>query len=242
MAEETEIQKDKKKIRREIIQELIRKKRKTAAKIGIFLILTLIISSITVFVGKTKSKDRSQTAALANIITPTDWTKGAETQAVEIVTYSNFKCQDCAALYPILKQFETEFQSKIKITHRNFFEENDGTAFLAAKAAEAAGLQSKFWEMHDLIFENQKILTETEEPNNLLITLASKLSLNLDQFRSDLEKEEIVNKIKRDIEIGFQANVKKTPTLFINNTKLEGAKTYDELKMVIEKALQDKAK
>lgn len=240
MTEETEIQKDQKTIRREKIQELIGKKRKTAAKVVIFLMLVLVVSGIIAFVSKTKSKDRSQTAALANIVTPTDWTKGAETQAVEIVTYSNFNCQNCAAISSVLKQLGTELQSKIKIIHRNFFEESEGKALLAAEAAEAAGLQSKFWEMHDLLFENQKILAETEEPNSLLVSLASKLSLDLDQFRGDLEKEEVVSKIKRDIEIGFLAGVKKTPTLFINNTKLEGAKTYDELKIVIEKALQEK--
>ncbi|MCS3869552.1 protein-disulfide isomerase [Chryseobacterium ginsenosidimutans] len=112
----------------------------------------------------------------------------------------------------------SEFGSQVKFVFRNFpLSEMHQFAKPAALAAEAAALQGKFWEMHDAIYENQEYLNE-----KFLFELAEKLNLNLPQFKDDLEKPELAEKIDSDFKSGIISGVNGTPSFFINDKKFNG--------------------
>jgi protein-disulfide isomerase len=95
---------------------------------------------------------------------------------------------------------------------------------LAAVATEAAGLQNKFWEMHDIIFENQ----ETLDTQNIFL-FASSLGLDIKRFKNDVEQKRLIDKVEKDFETGIRSGVNRTPTFFINGKKFDGDWTEDEL-------------
>ncbi|AZA54622.1 DsbA family protein [Chryseobacterium sp. G0201] len=151
-------------------------------------------------------------------VSNTDHTQGNQDADLVIVEYGDYQCPYCGAAYPVLKELMSQFGNQIKFVFRNFpLSEMHQYARPAALAAEAANLQGKFWEMHDAIYENQEYLNE-----NFLLELAQKLHLNINQFKTDLEKPELAEKIDADFESGIISGVNGTPSFFVNGKKFDG--------------------
>ena len=160
-------------------------------------------------------------------ISPADQTQGNEQAKITLVEYGDYQCPHCSKVHPILKEIQSTFEDKILFVFRNFpLQESHRYANIAAQAAEAAGRQGKFWEMHDAILENQQYLNE-----DYLDTLAEKLGLDMEQFEYDLNAEEISNKVENDFESGMRSGVNGTPSFFINGTKFDGG--TDDLVQVL---------
>ena len=105
-------------------------------------------------------------------------------------------------------------------------------AMIAAQAAEAAGIQHKFWEMHDLIYEHQDELDE-----NGLVNFAEALDLNIDRFIKDSTSQAVLSKIESDFESGIRSGVNGTPSFFINDVRLDTYdQTYESLVEAVENA------
>jgi protein-disulfide isomerase len=148
-----------------------------------------------------------------------DHTQGNLDAGLVIVEYGDYQCPYCGAAYPVLKELMKEFGDQIRFIFRNFpLSEMHQYARPAALAAEAAGLQGKFWEMHDAIYENQQFLNE-----NLLLKLAENLDLNISQFKTDIQKQALAEKIDTDFESGVISGVNGTPSFFINGNKFNGS-------------------
>ena len=132
--------------------------------------------------------------------------------------YGDYECPYCGRAYPIIKDIQQQLGSNLKFVFRNFpLRKIHPNAFLASVATEAAALQDKFWEMHDIIFENQKtVYTES------IFLFAKTIGLNVDQFKNDIQRNELAAKVERDIETGFRSGVNKTPTFFINDERYDG--------------------
>jgi protein-disulfide isomerase len=108
---------------------------------------------------------------------------------------------------------------------RNFpLQEAHPAAYMAALAAEAAGMQGKFWLMHDLIYENQRKLSA-----NYLLDLAARLELDLHRFAADWKNPVIKEKVESDFEGGLRSGVNGTPTFFVNNELFHFDGTYQSL-------------
>ena len=138
--------------------------------------------------------------------------------ALELVEYGDYECPHCGRAYPIIKNIQQNLGRELKFVFRNFpLSHIHSHAFSAAIATEAAGLQDRFWEMHDIIFENQKTL-DTEN----IFLFAKSIGLDLEKFKNDVVKKELVAKVERDLESGFRSAVNKTPTFFINGSRYEG--------------------
>ena len=147
-----------------------------------------------------------------------DQKEGNEQAAIKIVEYGDYQCPHCGRAYPIIKEIQSTFGDQILFVFRNFpLQESHRYATIAAQAAEAAGKQGKFWEMHDAIFENQQQLSE-----EYLDSLAEKLGLDMDQFEQDLNSEEISDKVEDDFESGVRSGVNGTPSFFVNGEKFDG--------------------
>ena len=149
---------------------------------------------------------------------------------VVLEEYGDYQCPPCGQLYPDLKQIEKEYGDQVQIVFHHFpLMKIHKNALLAAHAAEAARNQNKFWEMHDLLYRNQKEWSDLADPRPVLITYAKQLGLNIDSFNRDLESNQIDQKITADIQRGTAQGVTGTPTVFLDThllryeaTNLEG--------------------
>jgi len=156
--------------------------------------------------------------SLKPAVSNTDHAQGNLNADLVIVEYGDYQCPYCGAAYPVLKELMGQFGSQIKFVFRNFpLSEMHQYARTAALAAEAAGLQGKFWEMHDAIYEDQRGLNE-----NFLMNLARKLNLDIPQFEKDLESSALAEKVDADFESGIVSGVNGTPSFYVNGKKFDG--------------------
>ena len=150
-----------------------------------------------------------------------DHHQGNVNAAITLVEYGDFECPYCRRAYPLVKRLLKERGEALHFVFRNFpLRKIHPHAYMSAIAAEAAGKQGKFWEMHDLIFENQNKLSK-----DYLLSLADDMGLDLAQFAIDSKSEQILSKIERDFDSGIRSGVNGTPTFFLNGSPVL---TYDE--------------
>lgn len=141
---------------------------------------------------------------------------------VTLEEFGDFQCPPCAALHPILKALETEFgPQKVRIVFREFpLVPNHVHALAAARAAEAAGLQGKFWPMHDLIYEHQKDWHEVFDVRPIFDGYAKSIGLDMTQFAQDSSGEIVERRIFLDGKRGHSMGVEGTPTVFLNGKEV----------------------
>ena len=154
-------------------------------------------------------------------VNPADHYQGDVDAAITLIEYGDFECPYCRRAQPLVKRLLYQRGKELLFVFRNFpLREIHPHAYISAVAAEAAGKQGKFWQIHDLIFENQNKLSA-----NYLLSLVENIGLDPEQFAKDSNSEEVLNKIERDFESGIRSGVKGTPTFFLNGNRLL---TYDE--------------
>lgn len=140
--------------------------------------------------------------------------RGAVMAPVRIVEFSDFECPFCGRAAPELERVLGQFQGDVQLVFKHFPLSMHEHAGDAALAANAAGRQNKFWEMHDALFENQTELTPSD-----LERYAQELGLNMEQFRADLQSEELRASVERDKGQGVELGVDSTPSFFIGNRR-----------------------
>jgi protein-disulfide isomerase len=146
---------------------------------------------------------------------------GLEGAPVTIEEFGDFECPPCATFHPVLKSIKTEYGPRIRVIFREFpLVPTHQHALAAARAAEAAGLQGKFWEMHDLLYENQRIWHESKDSRPIFEDYARQLGLNLERFRKDVASDLVQQRIFLDGKRGHSLGVKGTPTVFLNGREL----------------------
>lgn len=180
----------------------------------------------------------NQTTSLINSVSPSDWSKGAEGAKVGLLEYSDFQCPACGTYYTFIKQLNEKLTEKIQFTYRHFpLKQIHANAELAARAAEAAGRQSKFWEMHDMLFENQSSWSNQRNAKDTFVSYAQSLQLDIGQFENDLNSKEVKEKVESNYQSGIQSGVNATPTFFLNGQKIQNPRSYDEFRNIIEQAI-----
>ena len=171
----------------------------------------------------------SRLALSRALATADDPSVGQRDAKVVIVEFSDFQCPFCAELRPVLKQAIKNYSDRVLFIYRDFpLVTEHQQALLGAMAGECAHEQGKFWEMHDKIFENQDGITEAA-----LKSYAVQLGLNNIQFGDCLSTSKYLDEIERDLQDGYAAGVRATPTLFINGGMVSGAIPYDTLEKII---------
>ena len=156
--------------------------------------------------------------ALKPPVNTRDQIQGKNTAPLELVEYGDYQCPHCGRAYPIIKNLQRNLGPDLKFVFRNFpLSEIHPDAFNAAVAAEAAGQQQKFWDMHDIIFENQQDLNLES-----LFLYAKTIGLDLEQFKNDIQKNTLTTKVEEDFESGVRSGVNGTPSFFINGKKYNG--------------------
>lgn len=159
--------------------------------------------------------------------------KGSDTAKVTIVMFSDFQCPFCARVQKTLKELERDYGKDLRFVAKHnplgFHKEAQG----AATAAEAAGKQGKFWEMHDLLYENTKSLSESEFKR-----WAKKLKLNVSKFQRDRDAAAVLSKIEGDKAQALKLGSRGTPSFFINGRFIAGAQPTSAFKAMIDEEMK----
>jgi protein-disulfide isomerase len=149
---------------------------------------------------------------LAIPVSAVDHALGAEHSPVTVVEYGDFECPTCKQAAPAVKVMLERFGSRVRFVFRHFpVESAHPHAMHAAQAAEAAGGQRKFWQMHDLLFENQRHLKIAN-----LREYAQRLDLDMPRFIAEIDDEIYLQRVREHIQGGLQSHVRGTPTFYIN--------------------------
>lgn len=149
---------------------------------------------------------------------PDDHIQGAEAAPLTLVEYGDYQCPYCAAAHVNVRLVQDQLGPRLRFVFRNFpLTQVHPLAELAAEAAESAGAQGKFWQMHDALYENQPALSP-----ELIVALAQGLGLDIERFNEDLASGRFRERVKRDFMGGVRSGVAGTPTFFINGERYEG--------------------
>ena len=150
-----------------------------------------------------------------------DHVQGPGSAPVTLVEYGDYECPYCGEAYPIVKEVQRRMGDRLLFVFRNFpITTSHPHAEQAAEAAEAAAAQGKFWEMHDLLYENQSHLEDDD-----LRRYAEQLGLELDAFDRDLAEHVHADRVHGDFMSGVRSGVNGTPTFYLNGTRYDDS--YD---------------
>ncbi|HBB37880.1 MAG: Peptidyl-prolyl cis-trans isomerase B [Candidatus Magasanikbacteria bacterium GW2011_GWD2_43_18] len=176
--------------------------------------------------------------SLSDGITDTDQVKGTRNAQVTLVEYSDFQCPACSTVYPLLKQLSQEFPDTLAVVYRHYpLRSIHPNAQLSAQAAEAAGLQNNFWEMHDVLFNTQSQWSSLLNPTDFFVQLATSLGLNTEQFKTDLTSSAVEAVVNDSYARATSMNLPGTPSFFLNGESIQNPGSYAGFKSLIESAL-----
>jgi len=178
------------------------------------------------------------TASLFPPVGTGDRTRGPADAPATITEYSDFQCPGCAAVATALNKLADDQNGKVRVAFREYpLASVNDKALLAGQAAEAAAEQGKFWEMHDFLYRTQAQWTALAPDTFegwLLENAVPQVNLNREQFAADLNREDIVSRVKADWEFGRDTGLPGAPFLFINGQIYTGPKDYDTLSRITE--------
>ena len=158
-----------------------------------------------------------------------DHIRGNADAAVTLTVYGDFECPSCRTETEVLARAWPQIGNEIRLVFRHYPLDVHRHAFLAARYAEAAARQERFWEMHDILYANQELWAGIDDPLPLFDGFARDIDLDLEQLKLDIELPEIRAKILSDQRGGTRAGVRGTPTLFLNGDLLNTPRTTSEL-------------
>ncbi len=159
----------------------------------------------------------------------------ARNAKVVIVEFADFQCPACRQAHPVLKQILDEYKGKVTFIYRHFPLPQHQNAVLAA---EAAGEQGKFWEMHNILYERQNEWSESNNVSEIFTTYAKELKIDTSSFTTALKNNKYDDTILKDKSGGIALGVNSTPTLFLNSKKITVGVDYQSLKITIEVELR----
>jgi len=164
---------------------------------------------------------------------------GSPTATVTLEEFADFQCPSCGDKHPVMKQIQSIYGSRIKFIFRNFPLPMHDKAYDAAVAAEAAGIQGKFWDMHNQLYTNQKTWSNDPNYKQVFADYAQKIGLDVDKFKDDMIGLQTKGRVQADIDRGHALSINQTPTLFINGEAVPYPEmTVDSIRQVIDAKLQ----
>lgn len=161
-----------------------------------------------------------------------DHVLGLATAPVTLVEYGDYECPHCGRAYPIVEELRRQFGDRVRFVFRNFpLTQVHQFAELAAEAAEAAGAQDRFWEMHHKLFTHQSSLDKTH-----LMHFAAELGLDASRFSEAIAGHSFKARVREDFMSGVRSGVNGTPTFFLNGTRHDGPFDLSSLSEAVEDA------
>ncbi len=200
-----------------------------------------IIIAIVVVFGVIFALNGNKSNSGSKAGTPTQHVQGKGSGAVTLIEYGDYQCPFCGQYYPIVKQVQTEYNDKIFFQFRNFpLVSIHQNAFAGARAAEAAGLQNKFWEMHDALYESQSQWSSATDPTPFFKQYAQSLGLNVTQFQTDYASSKVNDLINADIAVANGLKITGTPAFFLDDKQVQIGGSVQDFEKVINAELAKK--
>lgn len=168
-------------------------------------------------------------------------TIGPVNAPAQIEEFGDYQCPPCGMFHPILEEMEAEFGDKLRVTFRHFPLPNHQHALRAASAAEAAGLQGKFWQMHKLIYEHQKDWKDLFDVRPVFDSYAQQIGLDVARFNRDIGSSQVAQRIVMDGRRAQSMGVSGTPTVFLNGREVPfQSLPADKLRVLIQAQIDSK--
>jgi protein-disulfide isomerase len=199
---------------------------------GVIILVVLVFAGIFAFTGNkagAPSKNSSGGPKLTNHV------EGKGKSGVKLVEYGDYQCPYCGQAYAPVKQAVADLNDQIYFQFRNFpLTSLHQNAFAAARAAEAAAMQGKFWEMHDALYESQSQWSESNSPSSFFNGLAKSIGLDVNKFKQDYASSKVNNLINADKAEGDKLKIQGTPAFFIDGKSVDlpyqqGAKAVEKV-------------
>ena len=199
----------------------------------------IVVAFLGIFFFGNAKKDTNANESVGSV---SNHSIGGNAKNVELLVYGDFECPACGQFFTIEKQVIDTYQNDIKFTFRHFpIDTIHPNARAAARAAEAAGAQGKFFEMHDLLYQTQSQWTSqvTTNPQSIFEDYAKQLGLDIDKFKTDYAAESTNSTINADKNEGNSKDVSGTPTYYINGQKVDNSQltTVEGFSKVIQDAI-----
>lgn len=196
---------------------------------GIVVVVAVAIIGLIVVFSRVGSK-------VTDVSAGDSYKTGPDDAKVKIIAFEDFQCPACRAAEPALRQMIKDNSTTVQFVFRHFPLPIHPNAEEAALAAEAAGVQGKFWQMKELIYDNQDGWSSQTSPDNYFGELAKQLELDINKFKDDYRSDKLKQKIKNDVTAGSEANVNQTPSFFVNGKLITGAQSAEDWAKLITEA------
>ncbi|MFA6992480.1 MAG: DsbA family protein [Candidatus Gracilibacteria bacterium] len=195
-----------------------------ALALGVYVIFNLLTPKIT--------------PGTPGAVTDNDWIKGDKNSSVVLIEYSDFQCPACKSIWGVMDRITNEYGNKIVFAYRYFpLKQIHPNAVVSARAAEAAGRQGKFWEMHDVLFNYQNDWSSDIDPYNKFEKYAADLGLDTEKFKDDYNSGSVKDVVESGYNAAMDLKLEGTPTLFLNGKELK-ARSLQGIKDAIDEALK----
>ena len=195
---------------------------------GIMAVITIVILGGILLAARGQSNSTSSTTTgTLPVVTDSDWSRGSKDAPNVLVEYADFQCPGCAIAEVTLEKLNAEHSDKVRIVFRHFPLPQHANEDIMARASEAAGIQGKFWEMHDMIYAKQADWSNSSNPQPIVEGYAQTLGLDQAKFVSDLTSATVVNRIATNKQQAADLNLPGTPSFFLNGKSIQEPNSYD---------------
>lgn len=210
---------------------------------GVIIAIVIVLGGIFVLTGHKSNGSNNNTQ-------PTNHVEGKGTTGVKLVEYGDYQCPFCSEYYPVVKQVQQQYNDQIYYQFRNLpLTQLHPNAFAAARAAEAAGLQGKFWQMHDLLYQNQDPnektgwVVSTDVLSQYFLGYAQQLGLNVTQFKTDFASAKVNDLINADVTAFNKTGAQEaTPSFFLDGKQIQPGLNVADFQKYIDAAIAAKTK
>lgn len=206
---------------------------------GILVVIILVFVGIIALNGNNKNGGTSNTSKAK----PTQHIEGQGKSGVTLVEYGDYECPYCEGYAATVKQVQQEFNDQIYFQFRNFpLVSIHQNAFAAARAAEAAASQDKFWQMHDALYEasNWQVWSTASDPTPYFNQYAQQLGLNMTKFKQDFASTAVNDTVNADMDAGNKLGINGTPTFYLDGKQIQVANTVQAFETVIKAEIAKK--
>jgi len=247
MAEEQKLTKNQKKELRKLEWQEKAKIEERKAKIKKYsiwgigaLIVIGAIAGLVWLVSASPTPSQSEPISVAPISSK-DITKGNLKSKVVLIEYADFQCSACAVYHPFVNQLLTDDGSKILYVYRMFpLTSTHPNSHISAQAAYAAYKQGKFFEMSNLLFNNQADWADLQDPRSIFIGYAKSLKLNMDQFEKEMNSDEAKNYVNAMETEALSEGMYSTPTFILDGNKITNPNNYQDFKKLVDDEINKK--
>jgi protein-disulfide isomerase len=200
---------------------MAKKKRKNYAAFAIIAVVLVAAIAAGVFLFQARKTPGLQIASTSKPGAQPPHVRGKGGAPVTLEEFGDFECMPCFILWPALRNLENDYGERLAVIFRHNPMPQHSKALDGARAAEAAGLQGQFWEMHDMLYLQRGLWTRAADPRAQFREFARRLQLDVDRFDKDFDGPEVAARVQADREKAAELKLDRTPVVFINGRRAE---------------------